>query len=157
MKRKNISHLLGFIMLAFLFSCSNAHKITTTEIYDSPQEMVAAADAVVENVTLNELKEELQEKENLYLIDVRTAGEFEEGSIPGAISVPRGVLEFVMFNDEFWEEKNRNPPSKTDEVILYCRSGNRSVLSAVSLMQLGFIHVKSFGGGWNAWSDENQQ
>jgi len=86
------------------------------------------------------------------LIDVREVAETNAGSIAGAVLIPRGVLEMQISSEE--SLKRRFPRLETlaeQPVYLFCRSGARSVLSAISLQQMGFKHVYSVAGGFLAW------
>jgi molybdopterin/thiamine biosynthesis adenylyltransferase/rhodanese-related sulfurtransferase len=74
------------------------------------------------------------------LIDIRESHEVATGFIPGAVHVPRGVLESAV------ERLDRSA-----RIVLYCSGGNRSVLAAASLQQMGFTDVSSMAGGSSAW------
>jgi sulfur-carrier protein adenylyltransferase/sulfurtransferase len=76
------------------------------------------------------------------LIDVREAGEWSEGHIPDAVHVPRGNLESRI--EGF-------VPDRTQPVILYCASGNRSAFAARTLSELGYENVVSLAGGFTDW------
>ncbi|MGR8949026.1 MAG: rhodanese-like domain-containing protein [Gammaproteobacteria bacterium] len=80
-------------------------------------------------------------------IDVREPPEWKDGTVPGALTIPRGVLEWKSADEE--SLKNKSAP-----VIVYCKSGGRSALAAQSLQELGFDNVKSLAGGYQAWSGE---
>ena len=67
-----------------------------------------------------------------FLIDVRTEKEFFSAHIEGAIWIPRGKLEFNIQNI------TKNPKS---EIIIYCRTGARSALSAMALNNIGYERV----------------
>ncbi len=71
--------------------------------------------------------------------------------IPGAINIARGILEFNISNDKFWEEAMLYMPEKDEEIIIYCRKGKRSILAAQTLQQLGFTNVKYIIDGWKKW------
>jgi len=83
---------------------------------------------------------------DVILIDVREPDEFERAHLPGAINIPRGVLEFQV--DSHPALAGRDRP-----IIVYCRSGGRSALAVASLEQMGFSDVVSMAGGINAWSE----
>jgi rhodanese-related sulfurtransferase len=68
--------------------------------------------------------------------------------IPGALHVPRGMLEFRADPASPAHHAVLNPARRT---IMYCASGNRSALSAVTLRQLGFTNVAHLDGGFRAW------
>ncbi len=76
------------------------------------------------------------------LIDVREPDEVAAGRIPGARVIPRGFLE---------QRIDAAVPDRDARVVLYCASGNRSVLGADTLRRLGFRDVASMAGGFTAW------
>ncbi|HVF79818.1 MAG TPA: molybdopterin-synthase adenylyltransferase MoeB [Solirubrobacteraceae bacterium] len=78
------------------------------------------------------------------LIDVRENDEVERGVIPGAKHVPRGHLESRI---------EGAVPDRSQHVILYCASGNRSALAAKTLEELGYENVESMTGGYTLWKD----
>lgn len=88
------------------------------------------------------------------LIDVREPSEFDTGHIPGAINIPRGVLEFQVdahpavahVSDEALSHKDR-------PIVVVCRTGGRAALSTVNLQRLGFANVRSIAGGVIAWGE----
>ena len=88
------------------------------------------------------------------VIDVREPSEFETGHIPGAINIPRGVLEFQV--DAHPAVANVSDPAlshKERPVVVVCRTGGRAALSAVNLQRLGFADVRSITGGVTAWGE----
>jgi sulfur-carrier protein adenylyltransferase/sulfurtransferase len=79
------------------------------------------------------------------VVDVREQHEFEESHIPGAVHVPRGHLESRI---------EGAAPDKSQRVVLYCASGNRSVLAAETLQEmLGYENAESMAGGITLWKD----
>ena len=82
--------------------------------------------------------------EGVALIDVRESGEWDSGHLPGAKHVPRGYLESRI---------DAQVPDRSQHVILYCASGQRSALAANTLQELGFEHVESMTGGITLWKD----
>src|SRR5215208_4980235 len=79
------------------------------------------------------------------VVDVREQHEFEEGHIPGAVHVPRGHLESRI---------EAAAPDRSQPVVLYCASGNRSALAADTLERLlGYENVESMTGGITLWKD----
>lgn len=88
------------------------------------------------------------------LIDVREPGEFQDGHLPGAINLPRGVLEFQV--EAHPAMACTTTPALADRdrpVLLYCRSGGRAALAACSLAAMGFSDVRSIAGGFQAWAE----
>jgi rhodanese-related sulfurtransferase len=114
--------------------------------------MVAAAKAKSENLTPASLVGELAHPDVL-LVDVREPSETENGVIPGAMLVPRGMLEFradhgTPFHIEGFELRRR--------VIVYSAAGYRSALAVRSLQELGYHDVAHLGGGLKAWVYEGR-
>ena len=83
------------------------------------------------------------------LVDCREEHEFEEAHLPGAVHVPRGHLESRI------EGAARD---KSERVIVYCASGNRSALAAKTLMEeLGYERAESMTGGITLWKDRGYE
>ena len=96
----------------------------------------------------------LQAAAHTVVIDVREPSEFETGHIPGAINIPRGVLEFQV--DAHPAVANVSDPAlshKERPIVVVCRTGGRAALSAVNLQRLGFADVRSIAGGVLAWGE----
>lgn len=151
-KMKHISSLskISSILMVFIVITSfhafgqESNKIIT---YDTPEHMVAAAKEVITEIPVQEFRD-IYNRDNIFIIDVRTVEEYKNGAVPGAVNIPRGVLEFRIGTDETWESAGMNPPKKEDPIIVYCGTGARGALSAKSLMQLGYTNIKSVEGGW---------
>jgi len=82
--------------------------------------------------------------EDFSLIDVREPEDFQNGTIPGAATVPRGVLELKI--DQVTTDKDH-------KIVLYCRAGGRSALAAYMLQRMGFRNVHSLAGGYEQWKE----
>jgi len=80
-----------------------------------------------------------------WIIDVREPGEFAVGHLPNAINIPRGILEFRLDADPALARRDQ-------PILLYCASGGRSTLAALSLQQLGYSAVRSLNGGFLGWT-----
>ena len=87
-------------------------------------------------LTAEEAKQRMEENSEAIVLDVRTQEEFDQGHIPGAVCLPN---EFIAADMPF-------PFGKDTELLLYCRSGNRSAEAAKKLRDLGFSNVFDFGG-----------
>ena len=85
----------------------------------------------------------MMEEESSYIIlDVRTAEEYSEKHIPGAINIP---------NETIGTEDIPELPDKEQLILVYCRSGNRSKQAAEKLVKLGYTNIVEFGG-INDWT-----
>lgn len=92
--------------------------------------------------------EQLQREDNAdhYIVDVREPHEFAEGSAPGAINVPRGLLEFNIQNHPELRHLGVEELLNT-RLYLLCGTGGRSALAALTLEALEFTNVYSIAGG----------
>lgn len=142
-----------FLLLFFVISFSADSQVKSgLVVYESVDQMVAAAKEVITEVTPENFKNTYT-RNDIFIIDVRTAAENQAGAVPGAVNIPRGMLEFRIGLTEVWGAAGKNPPQKTDPIFVYCSTGGRGSLSAKALMQLGYTNVQSLQGGWNAWSE----
>jgi rhodanese-related sulfurtransferase len=111
-------------------------------------DLVAAAQARVRALTPGETVALVAA--GAVLVDVREREELEyEGIIPGAVHVPRGVLEFVADPASPLHDLRLSPDRR---IVLYCSVGGRSALAAETLAQLGYVDVAHLDGGLGAWT-----
>ena len=96
----------------------------------------------MKTISVKELKSRMDEGENVHLVDVREPYENAEFNI-GGILLPLGDIQNM--------ETDAIDQWKEDEVVLYCRSGNRSGIATQILEQMGFKNVKNLTGGMLAW------
>jgi rhodanese-related sulfurtransferase len=89
------------------------------------------------------------------LLDVREPAEFALLHIPGAINVPRGVLEQSCEWD-YDETVPKLAAGRELEIIVICRSGKRSALAADVMQQMGYANVASLKTGVRGWNDFEQ-
>jgi rhodanese-related sulfurtransferase len=114
----------------------------------SVKQMVHEAGDRVENLSVADVAAEVRAGEAL-LLDIREASELlQKGSIPGAVSAPRGMLEFYADRGSPDYRRELHPARRT---ILYCARGDRSALAADTLQQLGYSNVAHLEGGLQAW------
>jgi molybdopterin/thiamine biosynthesis adenylyltransferase/rhodanese-related sulfurtransferase len=76
------------------------------------------------------------------VLDVREADEHAQGMIPTTVHIARGFLE---------QRIERTVPNRETPVVVYCESGNRSVFAARTLVELGYVNVRSLAGGFTGW------
>jgi rhodanese-related sulfurtransferase len=105
----------------------------------SINQLVAKTKSEIKTIKMPEFKAAFDKKDTGLLIDVRNENEFEDGYVPGAVNVPRGLIEFRIW-------KLAGFPDKTDmgkKMTLYCATGGRCALATKTLMELGFTNVTS--------------
>lgn len=99
----------------------------------------------MQNITVDELKKRLDEGEKIDIIDVREPHENVEFNIGGTL-IPLGKIQSMQIEElEDFKEK---------ELILYCRSGNRSGQACMFLDAMGFKNTKNLVGGMLAWQEK---
>jgi rhodanese-related sulfurtransferase len=111
-------------------------------------DMVAEAKARIEELSVDELQAEI-ERGDVTMIDIRDVRElWEKGKIPGAKSMPRGMLEF-WFDPE--SKYYRGPFDFESRYVVYCAGGGRSALAADMLQDIGYRNVAHLTVGFNGW------
>ncbi len=97
---------------------------------------------------------ETKQKEGnpILLLDIREPYEFDAMHIEGSLNVPRGILETAC-EYNFEETEPELVAARDREVIVICRSGNRSVLGAYVMQLLGYKNVASMKTGLRGWND----
>jgi rhodanese-related sulfurtransferase len=139
MKNKRLYILIPALVLSLIIvGCASqnaSQKAMTTE------EMVAEAKESVCEVTVSEAKE-LLDKGGYLFLDCREPKEYKMGHIPGAVNIPRGLLEFKI---------PKKVPDKSVNIVMYCKKGGRGCLAACTLCRMGYENVVNMDGGWLAW------
>ena len=110
------------------------------------REMLAAAKAEVNEIEPAEAEAVVAAGPTVVL-DVREPDEYEQGAVPDALHIPRGMLETSI---------EGRVPDKSATVVVYCAGGVRSAFAAQTLQQLGYTDVRSVIGGFNRWKDEGR-
>ena len=108
------------------------------------QDFLAEARQEIPEVSAEEVAERRKRGEDFILLDVREKDEVRSGYIDGAISVPRGFLEFQIAGQV---------PETAKEVVVYCAGGARSLLAAKAMREMGYSKVASMAGGITRWKD----
>ncbi len=97
----------------------------------------------IEEVDPSDVREQV--RNGAVVVDVREAEEWSSGHIPGAKHVPKSYLESRI---------EGAAPDRSQHVVLYCQSGNRSAWAARTLIEdLGYENVESMTGGITLWKD----
>ena len=120
----------------------------------SINDLVKKAKSEIEELSIDQVKDEISENAAL-LVDIRDFRErLLEGTIPGAISAPRGMIEWWFDPDSPYHK-----PDFTFEkrYILFCSLGWRSALATSALKDLGFSNVAHLAEGFTGWIDSNEQ
>jgi rhodanese-related sulfurtransferase len=105
-------------------------------------DLVIEAKATVHEIPVEQASQAIQQAD--VLLDVREADEFAAGHLPGAIHTSRGLLEFKLGNPDL--------SSRDLRVVLYCKTSGRAALAAKVMQEMGYRHVASIAGGFDAWA-----
>jgi rhodanese-related sulfurtransferase len=112
----------------------------------TPHDLVVEAKAQIKEVKTGDAQGLLGKR---IVIDVREYDEYAAGHLPGAINIPRGVLEFKI-------GMVPECANKAGAFLIYCRTSGRAALSAVQLQRIGYENVISMAGGFDAWNTEGR-
>ncbi len=107
------------------------------------RDLLSATKKEVREISVADLKKQLDQRQNVKIIDVREADEYAAGRIPGAVFVPRGFLELRI----------ESKAQRDEALVLYCAGGTRSALAAKTLQDMGYTNVVSLAGGYSRWTD----
>jgi len=106
------------------------------------QDLVAAAKANTEEISVKQASESIKDVD--LLLDVREADEYAQGHLSGAVLVPRGLLEFKLSSTPELSRRDL-------KVMIYCKTSGRAALAAAVMKDMGYLHVRSIAGGYDAW------
>ena len=114
--------------------------------------LVDEAMAQVTTYNVDEVRRRLDDPA-LQLVDIRDARELErEGTVPGAINAPRGMLEFWVDPDSPYYKPVFGDAGK--QYVLFCGAGWRSALAAKALQDMGMTNVAHIDGGFTEWAKQ---
>lgn len=117
-------------------------------MFKSAHELVLEAKKSVRECTPSDIEERMSVPETL-MIDVREPDEYQRGHLPGAMNIPRGMLEFKLSNDPALQDLAR-------PIIVYCKTSGRAALASVAMQDMGFENVVSLAGGFDAWAADRR-
>ena len=109
-------------------------------------QIVNDAKSRIQEISIDDVKEKLDNAEKFLLVDVREESEFAKNHLPGAIHLGKGVIE---------RDIETRIPDVNAPIILYCGGGFRSALAADNLQKMGYTNVISMDGGIREWRDKN--
>jgi rhodanese-related sulfurtransferase len=137
MKRR-IAYMLPLALVLALAIGGCAKKVPAPM---TSEELVAEAKENVCEKSVSECKAFLDEGGYLFL-DCREPKEYKMGHVPGAMNIPRGLLEFKV---------GKKVPDKETKIVMYCKKGGRGCLASCTLCRMGYTNVVNMAGGWMAW------
>ena len=118
-------------------------------------QLIAETATLISELMPWDLADKLENNEQMLLVDVREAEEYQVMRIPNAINIPRGILESAS-EPGYDETHPQLEAARDQQVVVVCRSGKRSCLAAYTLQLLGFNRVFSLKTGLRGWNDYDQ-
>ena len=106
--------------------------------------IVNDAKSRINQVTVAQTRERLDQNPDAKLVDVREDTEWDAAHAAGSIHLGKGIIE---------RDIEATASDKSTELILYCGGGYRSALAADVLQNMGYTNVYSMAGGWKAWQE----
>lgn len=136
------------LALMLLASCALVPPATAAQEYPaSVAALVAAARRSVPSIDMRAFKDIAAHPGKALILDVREPAEYLAGHVPGAINLPRGLLEFKL-----WPHVGGAAhPDYGRRIYVYCGVGTRAALAAQRLKVLGFRHVTAVDMRIKAW------
>ena len=129
MFKKVLVLLVGMALVLSMVNVGLAADAAAPPMNPKVKEMIGAAKAAVKKVSAEAAKKAIDSKEKAVFLDVRDAGEFAAGHLPGAINISRGTLEFNVFG---------KIPDQNAKIYVYCKTAGRSTLATKALNDLGY-------------------
>ena len=99
----------------------------------------------VREVSVDDVKEKMDDGETFVLVDVREESEFAKDHLPGAVPMGKGIIE---------RDIEMKVPDLSTPLVLYCGGGFRSALAADNLQKMGYKNVASMDGGIREWREK---
>ena len=121
--KKNIIMISVLLIASMLSSCAAESPDLKTIEY--------------RKISADEAKDRMDSGDDIIILDVRTSEEYETEHIKGAILIP---------NETISDTQPQLLPDLNAEILVYCRSGNRSAQAAQKLIEIGYTNVYDFGG-----------
>ncbi|HEV2321114.1 MAG TPA: rhodanese-like domain-containing protein [Gammaproteobacteria bacterium] len=109
-------------------------------------DLVNQAKTKIREISVDELAGRLGQ---VCIVDVREPEEFRAGHLPGAVNIPRGLLEFRIDGHPVLRDRDCC-------IVMQCQSGGRSALATAVMQELGYKDVANLAGGFAAWKAAGQ-
>jgi len=132
--------IVAMLAIAVFMSIGAVYQVEAAD--KTPDQFVKEAKAAIKEVTIGDVKKMIDAKENIIILDVRDKNELEDGHIPGAINISRGMLEFKVA---------MVIPDRGSKIIVYCGLDLRGPLATKTLNDMGYKNAVNMIGGLKEW------
>ena len=124
-------------------------EITGQPWPENVDQKIARAKSTNKVINMEEFHRLFEKKDYDLIVDVREPGEYASEHLPGAINIPRGLLEFSIWKYiGFPQDADANK-----HIYLYCKVGGRAILATNSLTELGLTHAVAVSMKIDKWTD----
>ena len=140
--RPGNSKIVFVLLLILIIALSPLCTTQQSKASQNSQARAEQSEIKYKDITIKELKQMLDNNEDIILVDVRTEGEYMQGHLKGAINIPHYEIE-----DRYKEitlDKNK-------KIVAICSLGARSTIAAKKLVALGYKNVYNVMGGMEQW------
>jgi rhodanese-related sulfurtransferase len=137
MFKKSLVFMVGLVLALSMVTAGMAQDMNP-----KVKEMLASAKASITKVSAEAVKAAIDSKEKAVILDVRDAGEFAAGHLPGAVNVSRGTLEFAVFG---------KIPDQNAKIYVYCKTAARSSFATKTLNDLGYKNACLMDAPYENW------
>lgn len=146
---KLILGIAAVLLIAIgLIACQSKKQLTEPQTSENIEPSIFSSSkssaGKYQRISAKDAQARMDSGDEIIILDVRTPAEFAEGYIKGAINLPL---------DRITKDAPTVLTDKEAEILIYCRSGNRSKTAAQQLIKLGYTNVYDFGGIID-WSGE---
>jgi rhodanese-related sulfurtransferase len=131
-------NLAILLLIVSLIACSNK----TNEQSSSSQDGIAQNSPISKDINAADAKKLMETKKDLVILDVRTAEEVSQGTIPNAKVID-------IYSADF--EKMVSMMDKSKPTLVYCKAGSRSKKACDAMTKLGFKELYNLEGGYDSW------
>ncbi len=107
-------------------------------------DLAEEAKSRIKETNIEAVKKMVEDNDDVVIIDVREESEWEQGHLPNAIHLSKGVIE---------RDIEKAVYDRNQKLVLYCGGGFRSALAADNLQKMGYTKVLSMDGGFTAWKE----
>jgi rhodanese-related sulfurtransferase len=142
MKKRMFVWMLSVVFVLSMLSLTLAQEQKPAGPPPVVSEMVVKAKAAIKTVSAEDVKAAIDNKEKAVFLDVRDAGEYSAGHLPGAMNISRGTLEFNVWG---------KIPDQNAKVYVYCKTTGRSALATKTLNDLGYKNAVLLGAQFEDW------
>ena len=137
MFKKSLVFMVGLALVLSMVTAGIAQDLNP-----KVKEMLASAKAAITKVPAEAVKAAIDSKEKAIFLDVRDAGEFAAGHLPGAMNISRGTLEFAVFG---------KIPDQNAKIYVYCKTAGRSSFATKTLNDLGYKNAVLMDAQYADW------